>query len=320
MAEQTLRRAAACDLGERRQEAVHRGGIGQQPFEGLDAGEHEAGCRCDGACERQRRRLIPRAGAPALHADLQQHRQRPRESRPRRAGGQGRDHLRAVGQDEQLEAGIGERGEGGIHRQPPGRLVRPDHTLDAEAARHLQLLQRGHGDAPGALGDLQVPELRRHRRLAMRAEREVVQPAEIAHPGRVAHQRAAPQHGERQRQVAPQQVPALRANLVQAQARHGRDALHGRIQHEARDRLVTRAQRILWRHGRFLLRVLRGGWRPASDPLGPQAPKWGAWRAMAPCRSSIRSRQPCTASPGSSSAKSLTLRAHMKLPKTIMSA
>src|SRR3546814_881832 len=93
-------------------------------------------------------------------------------------------------------------------------------AIETVAAADLELLHRRHGDAPGAVGELAREELRAHRRLAVRRDAHAAGAAqEVHHPGAVVRDRALLQHGERERQVAAQHVPALPPDVAEPEGR-----------------------------------------------------------------------------------------------------
>ena len=101
------------------------------------------------------------------------------------------------------------------HRADFGRaeeLIRHEDAAHAEAHADAELLHVGDRDAPGARGKLLREDLRRHRRLAVRRQQHAGRRGEVAHPGMIVRERRIADHRQRQRQVAGEQAPALRAD------------------------------------------------------------------------------------------------------------
>ena len=104
------------------------------------------------------------------------------------------------------------------HLERAEQLVGHQDAAHAEAHADAELLHVGERDAPGAGGELLREDLRRHRRLAVRRQQHAGRGGEVAHPGVVVRQRRIADHGQRQRQVAGEHVPALRADGARAAA------------------------------------------------------------------------------------------------------
>ena len=80
---------------------------------------------------------------------------------------------------------------------------------DAGAGASLGGVEHGmaggrHGDAPATVSQLAVEQLRRHRRLAVRAEAHASPLDEVSHPARVVQECVALEHGCGPREVAAQ--------------------------------------------------------------------------------------------------------------------
>ena len=198
------------DGRERRRLAVRA----ERALEPLDAGEHEPRRGRDGLGDRER--LLLGAAARARPAELDQHRQRrraprraarrPRPSRPARTPRRRRARSRS-------SHAISARAH---------ELVGEDHPPRAGRAHHRDLLHGRGGHPPGAGVELAPDQLRRHRRLAVRRER---QPA-LGAPARASRAGCAPapisrSTSTRQREVAAT-LEALAAQLADRRRRGDR--------------------------------------------------------------------------------------------------
>ena len=90
---------------------------------------------------------------------------------------------------------------------------------------------------------LRGEQLRRHRRLAVRRQLHALIARELLHPAQVAGQRVALDHRQRQRQVAAQQVPALRGDR---RAAHGRGPVRVALGAGAAYQRVEQSPRCAW--------------------------------------------------------------------------
>ncbi len=200
-------------------DAVHqRGGVGRVglalargalPFVGLDA--HELGRVARAHPRGERNGFVVRAAARAraLHADLEHHLER---------------HARGIAlgpvfNERQLRDRIDQEHDAQVRMVGQQQLdacqVFVAHHLvgDERAARacghaHGQLRDGREGQAPGAGVELALEQLRRHGGLAMRRQVDAPLAHARLHPREVVLQRLALEHGQRQRQVAGQHVPA----------------------------------------------------------------------------------------------------------------
>lgn len=144
-----------------------------------------------------------------------------------RAGGarvrQGRVHqldaAHGVGVADEAEAGVGVQ-LGGDPAQGAGvdQLVGQEDPLDAERPRHPYLVRHGQGDAPGAVLDLAVEELRRHGGLAVRREGEAVPGGVRLHELQVVLQALGGQREDGGGETAGEEVAALSGQLGEGQA------------------------------------------------------------------------------------------------------
>jgi len=100
-------------------------------------------------------------------------------------------------------------------------LVGDERAARAGRHAHRQLRDGGEGQAPGAGVELALEELRRHGGLAVRREVDAPLAHARLHPRQVVLERLALEHGQRQRQVAGQHVPAGGADLAAAARRGG---------------------------------------------------------------------------------------------------
>ena len=96
-------------------------------------------------------------------------------------------------------------------------LVGDDAARGACRDTGTQLADRCERQPPGAPVQLAAKQLRRHGRLAVRGQAHTVVASKALHPLQIAIQCIATDHGQRQRQIALQHVPALAADGGAAQ-------------------------------------------------------------------------------------------------------
>ncbi len=229
---------------------------------------------CAGALHRarhgQRAGEVAAAGTAAGAAAFQQ--QIDRCPRPVALDG-ARQHLHSRhGIDEavEFESGIGgELLQDIADRLAADELIGKHDALDAHRSAHLHLLRRRHRHRPGAVGELPAEQRRAHGGLAVGRDHGARQLEEGLHPAVVVVDGGGFQHRRRQRQVLPQEVPALGADLPQGKRRHARrHALD-----ETAQLKVIEIESV--RHGCLLHR--RRPWRSRTSLAGrfPQtAPVW----------------------------------------------
>ena len=142
--------------------------------------------------------------------------------------------------DEEAEIEIGVLPEEPDHScdvAPADELVRHDDAAQPEAYRDAQLVDGGHGDAPGPARELAGKKLRRHGGLAVGGEEHVALGGEIAHPGLVVREGRFLEEGERERQVLAQHVPLPAAEILEgAGGRVRGEALDAAVDHLVLDR------------------------------------------------------------------------------------
>ena len=222
--EELLRRAQACDLHEVVEEGGDLGVLlgrrsrGEQAFEAFDAAERQVRRGgLNGARHRQGVVARAAAGAAAGDAAFEQHLQRAADAGGRHDLGETADAGEQIDQAVEIEGGVAAQLVGdGRDLLAADELIGEHHATDAEAAGDHHLPDAGDGDAPGAVGQLLGEQLRRHGGLAVGRDPGVGQFEEAPHPAAVVIERRALDHGDRQRQVALQQVPAALADLAEA--------------------------------------------------------------------------------------------------------
>ena len=157
------------------------------------------------------------------------------------SSGQGLNARERVRQHEELEVRIvRDLIDDVAHGLPADRLVGENDALVAEPAGDLQLRHRRHGDRPGAVADLAVEQLRAHGGLAVGREDRAAFGQERGHPAVVVVEHVRLQHGNGQGQVFAQQVPALAADVAEAQAGGAAgDALYEVVQQKVGDVVET---------------------------------------------------------------------------------
>ena len=197
---------------------VDLSGVRQDALEAFDARQFETRRRHDRARDGQRLLARPRARPAAGDAHLDENAQGTfRTAAPPGAFGQRRNAFEAVSQDMEFERFVTHGGKARIDAFAPRRLVRQDDARKAEMPRDGQLLRRRDRDRPGAALALHGVKLGRHRRLAVGCDEQAVCLQEASHPGVVGLQSVSAKNRRRQGDIAPEQVPALLPNLVEAQ-------------------------------------------------------------------------------------------------------
>ena len=135
---------------------------------------------------------------------------------------------------------IGARPRRATDRPRVDDLVGDQDPRDAEARHQLRLADGRRGHPPRARRELVGEQLRRHRRLAVRRERDAVLLAEPHHPRDVVPQPVAPQRQRRQQQVAgPQRQP----ELPDLPERDVREVVGQALRADAQRRLEQRVER-----------------------------------------------------------------------------
>jgi hypothetical protein len=102
------------------------------------------------------------------------------------------------------------------------QFVRDQQAFHAEAQGDTRLGERGHGDAPGAGLELARIELRAHRGFAVRREAHIGAIHIRLEAAQIVAQRGGLEQRHGCRQIAPEQIPALRAEFADAQRRRAR--------------------------------------------------------------------------------------------------
>ena len=176
--------------------------------------ERAAGAR-DGARHFERLRYGPAAGASAGDAQLDQQRQRARGARLARRARRAARHRRAN------RRARGARTPGSARRISKHQRIDTGsttwfammHASDAVRLHHRGLMHVRCRDAPCAVGDLAVEQRRRHRRLAVRRDGDVVAARGTRASSGCCVERRGLDHRGGQRDVAGKQIEAPRRDV-----------------------------------------------------------------------------------------------------------
>ncbi|MNL24221.1 hypothetical protein D3C87_1456460 [compost metagenome] len=167
-------------------------------------------------------------------------------------------------------------------------FVAHDLVGDQRAARagghaHGQLRDGGKGQAPGASIELALEQLRRHGGLAVRRQVDAPFAHARLHPLEVVFERLALEHGQRQRQVAGQHVPAGGADFAAQARRLGARVALEAVAEQRVDEVVGGGQGVHW-SSRFM-RVVAWSWNTAEPALPGRrcCPLQGGWRSDTKC-------------------------------------
>ena len=187
----------------------------------------------------QRDGVVPQTRPPARDADLDQHLDRPRRLRVAKPRVERLDAGDRVDQAVEIEPRVARERLG----QPADRpaiehLVRDHDPADTEARHHLGLADGRRGDAPRACRKLVREQLRRHRRLAVRRERDAVLVAEPHHAREVVLQAIGAHGHRRQQQVSRPQRQTQLSDLPERNLRElVRESLGADAQRRLEDRI-----------------------------------------------------------------------------------